>query len=106
MGENALKAELAAKMRRAQRGDLWFGEDREVDQMRSRARVLEIRVGAYNVGGQVIHARAYFTEPEHEPRVLLFLRLAVKEPGPMGLDEQDEHVREADLRIDRHYGLI
>lgn len=100
------KAELATKLRRATQGLLTFGADGDVDQMSVAPRVLEIRIKSVKAVGFSLHIRLYFTEPAHEPGCLLMLLLEGKSPGRIGLEEQNDHARAADLRIDRHYGIV
>ena len=46
--------------------------------------------------------RLYYSEPQSIlPGHLVALRIRFKRPGPIGLDDQDEHAREAsDLLLD------
>lgn len=77
----------------------------EVVLSHHRARILEMRFTKQLGDEGEQHTRLYFTEPGHEPGVLLHLLLAWKRPGPMGLTEQNGHMRQADRRLDHHYGV-
>lgn len=97
-------------MAEARQGRCGFGPNAEVDQMSiSRTGVvLELRVQSTDGAGDLeveLHVRMYFTEPEHEPRVLLSALLAAKRDYPMGKEDQNQHVRIAERRLDRHYGI-
>lgn len=102
-------AELRNLRARATTGELYLqrGEDGagEVVQSWSRPRVLELRFTKQigDEGEQL--TRVYFAEPAHEPGLLLHLSMAWKRPGPMGLEEQDGHMRQADRRLNQHYGV-
>lgn len=95
------KGELDVLLRMAQRGRLEFGPDGQVDRMACVRDVLELRIGdRFEMEGEGMHARLYFTEPTERPGVLLMLKIAAKRPGVMGLDEQDAHAQEAQRRYD------
>lgn len=99
-----LRAELFALMRQAVAGSLSFGRDGQVDLMVSASTVLELRLKTTidaATGDQLI--RLYFTEPDHVPRCMLALKLVGKHPGPIGLQEQNVHAREAAYRADQHF---
>lgn len=93
-----LKAELRRKMQAAEAGGLVYGAKRDVVQMRIAPLILEIRVRR-NVGtpdGDRV-VRLYFSEPSHEPQLLLAAKLGWK--PPLDTTEQDEHALEAQERV-------
>lgn len=103
-----LIAELRILTMRAEAGALYFRPRKddagEVTQSHIRPRVLEIVMTKRRGEEGQQQTRIYFTEPAHEPGVLLHLLLAWKRPGPAGLEEQDGHMIQADRRLDHHYG--
>lgn len=104
--------DIRTKMKRAERGECTFGPTRQddVDQMACAPIVLELRVDDYfgvdpdDPDGEPHqrHTRLYFTEPADEPEQLLLLSLISKCPGPVGLDEQNEHAYRARDRAYEH----
>lgn len=102
-----LSAELRNLRARATTGELYL--QREVDhgevvQSASRSRLLELRFTKQLADEGEQHTRLYYTEPAHEDGLLLHLAMAWKRPGPMGVDDQNGHMRQADRRLDHHYG--
>lgn len=104
-------AEMHLLMQRAERGDLVLdrpttkgGDVVQCGLHLGVTRVLEARMHK-QVGeeGEQL-TRLYYSEPEHEHRQLLWLSLQWKRPGPLGLDEQDGHIREAERRLGVHFG--
>ncbi|PHP51807.1 hypothetical protein BW737_014105 [Actinomyces ruminis] len=64
--------------------------------------VLEARIArTFNLDGRRRHLRLYFTEPSDFAGMLLLLGLQHKGDGELGLEEQNEHIREAQRRFDR-----
>lgn len=94
-----MRQELYGLMKRAQAGDLTYGRSEDVDKMVCVDVVLELRLDT-DTGDRDgnRHVRLYFTEPEHVDGLMLALKLGAKMPGPMGLDEQNGHAREAERR--------
>ena len=113
--ERALfKQELKAKLTQGGQGRLSYGSasHHDVCCMGRHPDVLEIRMQDYtgfpeddpDGDPEPRHTRLYFTEPAPAPLLLLTLAIKSKCPGPLGLDEQDRHVAEAQARLDR-FGL-
>lgn len=104
-----LAAEIRNMRARATTGELHLqrpGDDQgEVVLSHHRPRILEMRFTKQRGDEGEQHTRLYYTEPNHEHGLLLHLSLAWKRPGPMGLAEQDGHMRQADRRLDHHYGV-
>ena len=72
--------------------------------MHSADLVLELRFSQrvqYPTGKRAV--RLYFSEPAHEDRVLLAVLLAAKPATKDGLDLQDDHIADAQKRLDEHY---
>ena len=100
-----LKAELRRLLRAAKRGDLEYGKAADVYKMQSADLVLELRFRQrieYPAGTRAV--RLYFSEPDHEPDVMLAVSLAAKPASEEGLDLQNEHIAEAQTRLQDHYG--
>jgi hypothetical protein len=100
-----IRQELLVKMRRAQDGVLDYGPAAvggDVELMGIAPTVLELRLSSRRGEDGVLHIRMYFTEPEERDSVLLALKLAWKRPGPLGLEEQNGHARNAARRADEH----
>lgn len=97
----AWKAEVAFFMEEATLGHWAFGHDRTVAFMARSRDVLELRLNDWSGGlpGKR-HVRLYFTEPAGHPGLLLALKLAWKVPGPIGVEQQNEHIDEAQRRYD------
>lgn len=98
----AFEAEVLTFMRLAAQGQLTFGKKRMVDRLSNTRDVLEIRLNDWagaRPGKRKV--RLYFTEPAERDGMLLALKFAWKAPGPMALEEQDAHAREAQARYDR-----
>jgi len=53
-----------------------------------------------NLDGEQHHLRLYFSEPDDEDRLLLSLSFRHKRGGKRGLEEQDEHIAEAQRRFE------
>lgn len=104
-----LTREFKAKLDRATRGELYLerGEHRqEVVQCQRQQRVLEVRLDDRQErppGSGRWKVRFYYSEPEHEPEVLLALSVQVKVAGRPGLNDQNRHIDEAAQRLDEHY---
>lgn len=104
-----LVQEVILKMNKATEGKLLFGSGShsDVDSMGRRPNVLELRLDDYNgyEEGKIIgvptrrHVRMYFSEPECMAGKLIALSLKSKCPGPLGLQEQNDHIDEADRRL-------
>ena len=63
--------------------------------------VLEARLElTVNLDGEQRHLRLYFSEPDDEDRLLLSLSFRHKRGGIIGLEEQDEHIAEAQERFE------
>jgi len=63
--------------------------------------VLEARMElTINLDGEQRHLRLYFSEPDDEDRLLLSLSFRHKRDGEIGLEEQNEHIAEAQKRFD------
>ncbi|ERH18071.1 hypothetical protein HMPREF1549_02079 [Actinomyces johnsonii F0510] len=63
--------------------------------------VLEARLElTVNLDGEQRHLRLYFTEPDDEDRLLLSLSFRHKRGGKRGLEEQDDHIAEAQRRFE------
>lgn len=99
-----LKRELARLWKLAETGDLEYGKDKDVNKMQTGDMVLEMRfrhhVG-YPEGKRAV--RLYFTEPDHEPDVMLAVSLGAKPATEAGLDLQNDHIAEAQARIVDHF---
>ena len=114
MAESDLKVykrELLNRMKRAERGELIYGPDARhhdvFDLSRSRNQLLELRhndVTTVDDSGEMAerHARLYFAERAQVCGELLSVAFFTKAPGPIGLDEQDEHIDRAMARLMRH----
>ena len=63
--------------------------------------VLEARMElTINLDGEQRHLRLYFSEPDDEDSLLLSLSFRHKRGGIIGLEEQDEHIAEAQERFE------
>lgn len=103
------RQELHAKLRRAEKGNLTFGtasEGADVTMMEVAPTVLELRLKTRRGQGGAMLIRLYFTEPEARAGLILGLKLAWKRPGPIGLDEQNDHARNAAYRAEKHLGTL
>lgn len=92
--------------RRAEHGDLEYGHDRDVWRSGRAYLVLELRYGQrleYPDGTRAV--RLYFSEPDAIPDAMVAAKLAAKPATEAGLDLQDEHMDEAQLRILQFLGL-
>jgi hypothetical protein len=101
-----LRQELHFKMRKAEAGRLNYGHDLNVELLACAPTVLELRLSARpGEHGRTCLIRLYFTEPDVHSEMLLALKLAWKQPGPMGLEEQNGHARNAAWRADRYLAM-
>ena len=103
MAKAMLISEIQRKLERGQRGLLGAGRGREydVDKMECVSDVLELRLTAQLDGeGKKLHTRIYFNEPELHPGELRLLVIETKIPDEPGLQEQNEHARRAQGRLD------
>lgn len=101
-----LRREMKTSMELAQQGRLVYGKDHDVYVCSTADLVLELRFDhrvQYPDGLRAV--RLYFSEPDVLPGVLLSARLAAKPATAQGLDLQDDHIAEAQLRVERHLGL-
>lgn len=95
-----LLADIDAAMKRAERGELQFdygqGDARvakDVGRCWRADDVLEIRIAlSHDYSGRDLLLRLYFSEPDDEEDMLLSLNLQYKAPGPLGLEEQNDHI--------------
>ena len=63
--------------------------------------VLEARLDlTVTLDGEQRHLRLYFSEPDDEDHLLLSLSFRHKRGGGIGLEEQDQHIAEAQKRFD------
>ena len=53
-----------------------------------------------NLDGEQHYLRLYFSEPDDEDRMLLSLSFRHKRGGIIGLEEQNEHIAEAQERFE------
>jgi hypothetical protein len=99
-----LRSELGDSMRLAERGTLVYAvkaTDGDVCQMDCAPTVLELRLDDYEYFDPDSESymprkfRAYFSEPDALPGKLVLLSVHGKIPDETGLDEQNEHAREA-----------
>lgn len=101
-----LRREMKTRLELAVNGRLNYGKDLDVYCCDVADLVLELRFDTrvqYPDGVRAV--RLYFSEPDSEPGLLLAARLAAKPATVQGLSLQDEHMREAQLRVERHFGL-
>lgn len=101
-----LRREMLTSMRLATQGRLTYGKRADVYECSSVDLVLEMRLDhrvQYPDGTRAV--RLYFSEPDTMPGVLLSARLAAKPATEGGLDLQNEHMAEAQLRVEKHLGL-
>ncbi len=87
-------------MRAAELGNHSCGPDGSVDHMDADALILEIRVRSKPKfpDGKKRVVRLYYSEPAHEPNMLLAAMLAWKPDRP-GRTIQDAHIKEAGQRV-------
>lgn len=98
-----LARELRDRLKTATEGLLVYGQNGDVEKLRKSSVVLEIRLSAYeglddDGDPQLLIVRVYFTEPVGAPGFLVLLGIRAKIPGPLGLREQDRHVKEMERR--------
>ena len=103
-----MRHEIFDLLKRAEAGTCTFGSAKNgnnIDQMTVAPTILELRLG-YCPGedGERHLVRLYFTEPEEIPECLYAAKLASKHPGPMGLQEQSQHAKEAEARVEQALG--
>ena len=101
-----LKSELRSLRERAANGDLFFGKDSEVYRSVTADLVLELRFRQrlqFPGGRRVV--RLYFSEPASIPSALVAAKIAGKPATGPGLELQDEHMQDAQLRILKFLGL-
>lgn len=101
-----LKGEIGRFLKRATTGDLEYGKNEDVYKMASASLVLELRFSQrveYPAGKRAV--RLYFSEPSHQEELMLAVLLAAKPATEAGLDLQNEHIAEAQQRLDDHYLL-
>lgn len=101
-----LRREILSTGRRAMQGQLVYGKHDDVYACSSGDLILEMRFDQrvqYPDGLRAV--RLYFSEPDSLPGVLLSAKLAAKPATRAGLDLQDEHIEEAQLRVEKHLGL-
>lgn len=101
-----LRREMLTSMRLAEQGQLTYGKKADVYACSSAELVLEMRFDhrvQYPDGLRAV--RLYFSEPDSMPGVLLSAKLAAKPATVEGLDLQDEHIADAQLRVEKHLGL-
>ena len=101
-----LKREIKRLLERASRGQLRFGKKDDVWTCTTGPSVLELRFDQrvqFPNGKRAV--RLYFSEPACDEGILLMVRLAAKPASKDGLDVQDDHIREAELRVRKHYRL-
>ncbi|MDO5064979.1 MAG: hypothetical protein Q4E00_08325 [Actinomyces bowdenii] len=98
-----LLAEVASLLDDAMAGELNFDTTYTkgvVCKAASASDVLEARLDlTVNLDGERRLLRLYFSEPDDEDGLLLSLSFRHKRGGPLGLEEQDEHIREAQERF-------
>ena len=99
-----LLAEVQQLLRDAEAGRLNFDTTYSkgiVCKAQSAHDVLEARLElTVNLDGEQRHLRLYFTEPDDEDRLLLSLSFRHKRDGMIGLEEQNEHIAEAQRRFE------
>ena len=101
-----LRREMLASMRLAEQGRLAYGKKADVYACSTVDLVLEMRFDhrvQYPDGVRAV--RLYFSEPDNMPGLLLAAKLAAKLAMAEGLDLQDEHIADAQLRVEKHLGL-
>jgi hypothetical protein len=101
-----LRREMLTSMRLAEQGRLTYGKEADVYACSSADLVLEMRFDhrvQYPDGVRAV--RLYFSEPDNMPGVLLSAKLGAKPATPQGLDLQDEHMADAQARVEKHLGL-
>jgi len=99
-----LKREVSRFVGAAAKGDLTYGKTADVYKMASADLVLELRFNQrveYPDGSRAV--RLYFSEPAHEDDVMLAVLLAAKPATASGLELQNEHISDAQQRLDDHY---
>lgn len=99
-----LMKEMEKRLGLGEAGRLLYGEtldDGQVCQMHCVTNVLELRFDDQNCFNFELDdyeprkIRIYFSEPDRHLGSLIILSMKHKAPGPIGLDEQDEHARTA-----------
>lgn len=106
--------EMQKKLDLGASGRLQYGEtleDGQVCQMHCVSNVLELRFDDQNCFNAELDdyesrkIRIYYCEPDRHLGSLIILSMKHKAPGPLGLEEQDAHAREASKLATEH-GLI
>lgn len=97
-----MRATIGRRMDKAKIGELTYGRKCDVEETRSHAPVLELRVlvaKGYMNGDDVLF-RMYFVEPLSEPTYLVALKAALKDLSvPLFQQIQQEDIREANARM-------
>lgn len=102
-----LRREIASRMAAAMEGRLIFGDRADVSKTRRSDYVLELRFDQrLQYPNEVRAVRLYFSEPDVLPQTMLIAKLAAKPASREGLDMQDDHIDEADLRVRKHFDII
>ncbi|GAB3271990.1 hypothetical protein [Kineosporia babensis] len=102
--QRLIRHEIRDLLKRAEADNCRFGTASagcDVTQMAVAPTILELRM-SWHPGGEDERSnlvRLYFTEPADIPDCLYAALLASKAPGPMGLEEQNGHARQADYRV-------
>lgn len=100
-----LKQEMRHKLKDAEAGSLIYSDDArdgDVCVMECAKMILELRFDDYGHYDAVDECyktrkiRLYFSEPAMVEGVLVMLALRSKMPGPLGLEEQNHHAKEAE----------
>lgn len=106
-----LRAELKEKLHDAEAGLLKYGEKSwqgDVCVMEIAPMILELRFDDCEHYNQAIEEyetrkiRLYFSEPASVDSLLVMLSLRSKVPGPLGLMEQNQHAKEAEMLAYQH----
>lgn len=93
-------------MRLAATGQLTYGKTADVYRSQKAKLVLELRFGSrvqYPDGTRAV--RLYFSELDCNPGQLLAAHMAAKPATKAGLDLQDVHMGEAQLRVESYLGI-
>lgn len=89
-------AELKARLQRAERGDLIFGPDDDVDFMVATRDIFEIRLHDTTTADEVrFQSRLFFAEPARRSGVLVAVKFIWKHPGAMGVRYQTRRAKQA-----------
>lgn len=57
--------------------------------------VFEIKLPDWRFADGLMHVRIYYSEPKDLVSNLVALRLLAKRPGPIGVEDQDQHARDS-----------